>query len=247
MSQDELVSQLNASPAAVRQALYRQLRHGRVTRTSRGSGHWLIVPAQYAESAAPPLEAWLDRYLAGTLRTAYYVSMLSAAECYGASPYAVMTTQVAVPQPRRSLTIGRNRLVFHVQSALVIRPTQWHETADGRFRISTPGLTALELVEREQQLGGIARVNTVLRALAPAIAVTDLKAALAVARIVPAVQRLGYLLQRAEAPHLARVTQRWLAPRKIRIVALSPRAPVSSELPDPVFKVSPSLDFDSNT
>lgn len=247
VSQDELATQLGVSPAAVRQALYRQMWRGRVARTSRGTGHWLIVPTQYAESAAPPLASWLNRYLAGTLRTAYYVSLLSAAECYGASPYAVMTTQVAVPHARRPLTVGRTRLVFHVQSALSDRPTQWHETADGRYRVSTPGLTALELVEREQQLGGIARVTAVLAALAPAITQGGLKEALVVAKTVPAVQRLGYLMQQVGASHLARVAQRWLATRKTRAVALSPHAPPPPGLADPLFKIRAALDFDSNT
>ena len=67
------------SAEALRQALYRQQKKGRVVRLSRGSDHWLIVPLQYAKSGAPPLEVWLDRYLRKTLGIPYYVALLSAA------------------------------------------------------------------------------------------------------------------------------------------------------------------------
>jgi len=42
------------SPGALRQALYRQQARGRLVRLSRGSGHWLIVPLQYALAGGPP-------------------------------------------------------------------------------------------------------------------------------------------------------------------------------------------------
>ena len=57
------------TPAALRQAFYRQQRRGRLLRLSRGAGHWLIVPLQYAVVGAPPLETWLDCYLSKTLHT----------------------------------------------------------------------------------------------------------------------------------------------------------------------------------
>src|SRR5690606_38974539 len=97
----------HASTEALRKALYRQQRTGRLVPLSRGSDHWLIVPLQYAASGSPPLEAWLDVYLRKTLGTPYYVGLLSAAETYGASPYAVMVTQVMVQSKRRPIRVGR--------------------------------------------------------------------------------------------------------------------------------------------
>jgi len=108
---------------------------------SRGSEHWLIVPLQYAIAGSPPLETWLDSYLRKTLQVPYYVGLLSAAEVYGASPYAVMVTQVMVEHRRRTVIVGRHEIVFHTRTRIETMPTRWHETADGRFRVSTPELT----------------------------------------------------------------------------------------------------------
>ena len=114
----------DVSPEALRQALHRQQARGRIVRVSRGAGHWLIVPLQYAACAAPPLETWLDRYLSKTLQTPYYVGLLSAAETYGASPFAVMVTQVMVPKSRRSMTVGRHELSFHTRANIQRMPTR---------------------------------------------------------------------------------------------------------------------------
>ena len=182
------------TPTALRQAIYRQQRRGRLLRLSRGAGHWLIVPLQHAVVGAPPLETWLDRYLSKTLHTPYYVALLSAAETYGASPYAVMVTQVMVPAPRRPITVGRHKIVFHTHAQIERVPTRWHETPDGRFRVSTAEWTALDLVQRSELVGGMARVREVLRVLWEDCSPSGLSEALDAFQETPTTQRLGALL-----------------------------------------------------
>lgn len=205
---------------ALRQALHRQQRRGRLVRLSRGSDHWVIVPLQYAEAGAPPLEVWLDRYLRKTLGIEYYVALLSAAETYGASPYGVMVTQVMVAERRRSISVGRHKVVFLTRSRIGQMPTRWHRTPDGRFQVSTPELTALELVERAKRLGGIARVREVLRPLWRSCAAGGLVAALEALDDTPNAQRLGALLAADGHIALARRTARWLGGRPMRLVPL---------------------------
>jgi predicted transcriptional regulator of viral defense system len=155
------------SAEALRQALHRQQRKGRIVRASRGSMHWVIVPLQDASAGAPPLETWLDAYLSKTLGLPYYVGLLSAAEVYGASPQAVMVTQVMTSSSRRPVQVGRHRLVFLKSTRIAEKPTRWHATPHGHFKISTPELTALDLVSRQQVAGGIARVTEVLQKRQP--------------------------------------------------------------------------------
>lgn len=246
---EDLASALpNISPAALRLALYRQQAKGRLVGLSRGSGHWLLVPLQYSVSGAPPLETWLDYYLSKTLQIPYYVGLLSAAEVYGASPYAVMVTQVIVPKPRRSITVGRHELVFHGRSNVQSMPTQWHETADGRFKVSTPELTALELVQREAQIGGIPRVQEVLRALAGSCSTQGLKQALDAAQEAPATQRLGVLLAQDGKGELAQTVQHWLQGHKTRVITLESCASIKESRLDETFKVRMPLTLEtSNT
>ena len=219
-TEDIAVALPHVGPEALRQALHRQQKRGRIIRLSRGAGHWLIVPLQYATVGAPPLEIWLDRYLSKTLRASYYVALLSAAETYGASPQAVMVTQVMVPKPRRPIIVGRHKVEFYTRAHIERMPIRWHETQEGRFKVSTPELTALELVDRQARVGGMERVREVLRALWEVCTEAGMAQALKAARDVPAAQRLGVLLTMDGQAALAARVARWLRDKQPRIVSL---------------------------
>lgn len=226
------------SPAALRQALHRQQRRGRLVRLSRGSNHWLIVPLQHAALGAPPLETWLDRYMGKTLAVPYYVTLLSAAETYGASPYAVMVTQVMVSERRRPITVGRHEVVFHTRARIDSMPTRWHETPDGRFKVGTPELTALELVERVALVGGMARAREVLRELWASCTPEGLIEALNALQEIPTAQRLGALLALDDQNALAAPVAAWLRDKPQRLVPLERgQAQDASSVVDTTFKV----------
>jgi len=247
---DEIAAALpGVSHEALRQALHRQQQRGRIIRLSRGAGHWLIVPLQYALVGAPPLETWLDRYLGKTLHSPYYVALLSAAETYGASPYAVMVTQVIVPKPRRPITVGRHEVVFLTRAGIDRMPTRWHETPEGRFKVSTPELTVLELVQRASVVGGMSRVRDVLQGLWGACTIPGLSEALDALQEVPTAQRLGILLALDGRDDMAAGVARWLECKQPRTVSLEESdSAASASLLDPTFKVRIPADFQrSNT
>jgi predicted transcriptional regulator of viral defense system len=208
------------SPNALRQALLRQQRRGRLTRVARGAGQWLLVPLMHAESGAPPIETWLHRFLTTTVKEPYYVGLLSAAEAYGVSPYATTITQVMVPAQRRPITVGRQRIVFHTRANITALPTRWHETADGRFLISTPELTMLDLIRRQELAGGVDRVSEVVAELAARATADGLAAALEAASDVPNAQRLGALLA-LNGSTLADTIGAWLEDRSLRTILLA--------------------------
>ncbi len=208
------------SPDALRQSLRRQERAGRVVRASRGSQHWVIIPLQDALDGAPPVETWLDNYMSRSLRLPYYVGMLSAAASYGVSPQAIMVTQVLVPKARRALKVGQHELLFFEQGRIEEMPQRWHESPDGRYRISSPELTAVDIVARHAQLGGIARMLEVVQGLAPHMTPDGLITALGAAHAVPTAQRLGTLLSMTDASDLTETVKDWLADKRTRRVFL---------------------------
>jgi predicted transcriptional regulator of viral defense system len=225
----------DVSAAALRQTLYRQQVRGRLARLSRGAGQWLIVPLMYAKSGAPPLEGWLHRYMSAALKVPYYIGLLSAAETYGIAPYAVTVTQVMVPVQRRPVSVGRQRLVFHTRTNITAMPTRWHETPEGRFRVSTPELTMLDLVRRQELAGGLARVRDVIRGLAALAHAEGLATALKACKEIPPAQRLGAILA-IEGSDLAGAVAAWLNGKPKRAVSLATGFKGALEL-DPVFRV----------
>jgi predicted transcriptional regulator of viral defense system len=209
------------SPKALRQALFRQQQRGRVTRVARGTGQWLIVPLMHAAVGAPPLETWLHHFLTTTLEEPYYVGLLSAAEAYGVSPYAITVTQVMVSHQRRPINVGRQHIVFHTRANITKLPTHWHETPDGRFRIATPELTMLDLLRRQDIVGGLSRVVEIVNELAAHATVDGLTATLEAANDVPNAQRLGTLLA-ARSATLSNAIAEWLDDCPLRTIPLAP-------------------------
>lgn len=158
-------------------------------------GFYVIIPVHYVLRGAVPATYYIDQLMA-YLHKPYYVCMLSAAELLGAAhqrpqQFSVMTT---LPKRRvvstRNVTIGwfyRERLP---EDALVIKNTE-----TGVIRISNPLLTAADLVQYQQHVGGLSRVATILEELSEQIDVK--KQFVALASFVKKViwQRLGYLLE----------------------------------------------------
>jgi predicted transcriptional regulator of viral defense system len=189
----------------------------------------------HAESGAPPLEAWLHRYMSAALEVPYYVGLLSAAETYGIAPYAVTVTQVMVPTQRRPVTVGRQQLVFRTRTNITAMPTQWHETPEGRFRVSTPDLTMLDLVRRQDLVGGLASVRDVIRKLAAFSRTEGLATTLEVCNDIPSTQRLGSILA-IEGSSLADTVATWLNGKPKRTVPLATGLKGNFEL-DTLFRV----------
>jgi hypothetical protein len=100
-------------------------------------------------------------------------------------------------------------------------PTRWHETSEGRFRISTPELTLLDLVRRQDIVGGLSRVIDVINELVEHASAEGLRAALEAAKDVPNAQRLGTLLADRNAA-LSEVIAEWLDGHHLRTIPLAP-------------------------
>lgn len=210
-----------ASQEALRQALHRQQKRGRIVHLARGAGQWVIVPLAHAQSGAPPPGAWLHRFLASALKVPYYVGLLSAAEAYGIAPYAPSIIEVMVSKQRRPIRVGRQRLAFHTRTRISAMPTRWHETSDGRYLISTPELTMLDLLRRQDLAGGAVRVAELIEGLSAYARPEGLRDALRAADDTPNAQRLGALLSR-QGSDLTEIVAAFLKPRTLRAVTLAP-------------------------
>jgi len=109
---------------------------------------------------------------------------------------------------------------------------------EGKFKVSTPELTAVDLVRRDAQVGGIARVREVLFALNEACSVDGLLEALDATQEVPAAQRLGALFSLQGRGDLAQCVRHWLGCRKTRAIPLESGSGIGKEhCLDAVFKV----------
>jgi hypothetical protein len=199
--------------AAARLQKRRMLLHPR-------QGFYIAVPPQFLSWGAPPPPWYIDALMRHEGRS-YYVGLLKAAELHGATHHAVMEFQVVTDRQLPKIKAGRSWITFQFRKDLkaVRDGVNERKTDTGTMKLSSPELTALDLLRYIHVVGGVDAVATVLADLGGKIDGAKL-AAMAPHFDRACAQRLGYLLDRlghvdpAEALHdnvFAKEPVKWVA------------------------------------
>jgi hypothetical protein len=220
----EITSAGGPSGEALQKALHRLRVLGRIQRVSRKSDFFVIVPPEFQALGAPPSEWWLNDVMEH-LGLPYYVGLLTAAQWYGSSHFAVMETQVVVPMNRRPIMVGRTRVRFFASANVHITPVEVRTNQWASVRVSTPTATLLDLIQHHQV--GMDRLALVAADLAPRITPENLIAGLNAAGSVPTAQRLGFVFEHMGERDLADVVADWIDDKPIRAIDLEPGAGTS--------------------
>ncbi|RAN37069.1 type IV toxin-antitoxin system AbiEi family antitoxin [Hyphomonas sp. GM-8P] len=157
-------------------------------------GFYVAVPPQYAAWGAPPPSWYIDALMRHEGEP-YYVALLKAAELHGATHQAVMEFQIIAAKRMPKIRAGRNLIAFYYRKDMnaVENGLERRKTDTGTMQISSPALTALDLLRYPQATAGMDNLATVLADMGRKIDPKQL-AALSNKFERPIVQRLGYLL-----------------------------------------------------
>lgn len=231
-SADEAQKDIGVSRGAFLDAAERLQQRGQLLRPRRG--FYVIVPPQYATTGAPPPEWYIDALMRHEKRP-YYVGLLAAAAAHGASHQAVMAFQVVTNKLLPEIEAGRTRIVFSYRKdmATVSAGIEDRKTPSGYMKLSTPELTALDLVRYPQSGAGLDNIATVLSELAERLQPKEL-AALSGAFEMAVAQRLGHLLGRLGHPQVGETMLKALSARgSLPWVELDPRQAGDPDLSPP--------------
>ncbi len=180
---------------AIKSALKRLVDKGKIV--SLHKGYYLILPPQYMIRGILPPTLFLDAFMS-SLQRPYYVSLLNAAAYHGAShqqpqEFFVMTNfPVLRPTHKRGLKINYIS-IKDIPETL----TEQRKTEAGYLAISGPALTATDLVQYENRIGGLNRAATVLSELAEELTPNSFSPLLLAHAHTTSLQRLGYILEYA--------------------------------------------------
>lgn len=157
------------------------------------NGFYVIVPPQYALKNIIPPSYYIDA-LMDWLGKPYYVCLLSAANMYGAGHQRAMQTQVMTVAPKSHVS-DRNNLIhwnyrIHIPKELLLKTN----TETGIMKYSSAELTAVDLVQFADHIGGYQRAATVLAELAESIVIERIRGVLPYTSAA-VIQRMGYLLE----------------------------------------------------
>lgn len=193
-TRDEAIAALGITEGAFLKAAARLQKRHRLFNPRHG--FYVAVPPQFLSWQAPPPSWYIDPLMQHEDRP-YYVGLLKAAELHGATHHAVMEFQIVTDRQMRKIRAGRSWIMFHFRKDIksVRGGVVERKTDTGTMKVSSPELTALDLVRYIHVAGGVDAVATVLNDLGAKIEGERL-AVLAPHFDRACLQRLGYLLDR---------------------------------------------------
>lgn len=183
----------NLSEKAVKKSLNRLSVKGNVVSIHRG--YYLIIPPQYTPRGILPPTMYLDAFMK-FLKRPYYVGLLNAAAFYGAAHQQPQEFFVLTNFPVLRPTAKKGIKVNYISKRKILDKFLEDKKAEsGYIKVSSPELTAADLVQFEKRIGGLSRVATVLSELTEEMKLEKINKSFL--RQIPAttIQRLGYLLE----------------------------------------------------
>ena len=161
-------------------------------------GFWVVVPVEYGlKGVVDPIEyiAQLMNYLG----LEYYIGLLSAAAIHGAAHQQPMELMlITTSNNLREKVKNDVKISFAAKKEIPQQYLQQITVKSGYIPISTPELTAIDLLLYIKNAGGINRVATVLNELAEVIDFNRISLDFFQNANTADIQRLGYLLETLE-------------------------------------------------
>lgn len=188
-----LHSQLGVSENALKKTLQRLKNQELIVMVRRG--FYVIVPPEYRAKGIIPTSLYVND-LMRFLNRDYYVGLLNAAAYYGAAHqqpqnYSIITEGIAL-RPIKNDKVG---IHFYIKKNWNKKEVIKKKVDTGYINISSPELTALDLVSYYNEVGGFNRVATVIEELREAMQPEKLLEVMKHYEEISVVQRLGYLLE----------------------------------------------------
>ncbi len=227
LSRKEAIATLQISDKAFKLAAHRLSVKGSLKRV-RGDFFIIVPPEHRAIGALPPV--WFIDALMRYLDQQYYVGLLAAAALHGAAHQQPMTFQVITDKPTRNITVGQVFIEFICKSNIQSYFYKLKKTMSGTIQISTPEMTAFDLVRYMSAAGQVNHVATVLCELVERLDPEKLADVLKNDDVeITIVQRLGYLLDVLQLPLDLLPLEKQLKQRKTsrRLLVLASSAPVT--------------------
>ena len=192
VTQNELLHQFKISPKAINQSVFRLKSKGRIAQIRKQ--FYAIIPPEYSQQGMLPVYLFVDD-LMKNLNRDYYLGLYSAAALHGAGHQQPMESQIIIRNTALR-SIKKDKLSIHFFTR-----NDWNvdiiekKTDAGYIKVSSPELTALDLIAYHAKIGGINRLLPILEELAEIMKPSKLYKSAQRYNQLTVVQRLGFLLE----------------------------------------------------
>lgn len=241
----ELKAKVPKTDAGLKNELARLVKKKEIL--SLRAGFYLILPPRYRSYGKLPVELYIER-LFKYLERPYYLAFYTAAAFHGASHQQTQQDYLLTQVPNmQDVKKGPVHLRVFAASTWPGKNIVQKKSDAGYFKISSPALTAVDLIHYQTKIGGINRVYTALEELAEAISSTDVIDLLTWYPHMTTIQRLGYLLEQVNESHEAiPPVKQYLQSHRHFPVLLSPKKNENAGSVGNAWKVDVNVEVESD-
>jgi len=189
---DELKTRFEVSEKAILQNIYRLKQRNQLAQVRKE--FYVIIPPQYSNRGMLPTTLFISDMMEALNRD-YYVGLFSAAALHGAGHQQPMEFQVITEKPAlRKIKTDKLSIVFFTKSQWEQDNITKKKTEAGYINVSSPELTAFDLINYHKRIGGLNRIIPILEDLTENINSIRLSKT-ARDQSTRTIQRLGYILE----------------------------------------------------
>ncbi len=217
----EIKKKFQISENALKLALARQVKNRKII--SIRKGFYIIIPPEYFKMGILPPVLFIDDMMK-YINKPYYVGLLSAAALHGAAHQQPQEFYVITNKPaNRAISKNDIKINFMIKSEISIIGISDKKTDTGYVKVSTPELTAIDLIQYANRIGGFNRVATILHELAEEIDDSKFEKILKTNISMAILQRLGYIFEHVlELKDLSNTVYKNINKIKFRKIPLDP-------------------------
>ncbi|MCC8119076.1 MAG: type IV toxin-antitoxin system AbiEi family antitoxin [Bacteroidales bacterium] len=179
------------SAQVISNELYRQNKLRRIQTVHKG--FYTVVPMQYRDRGVVPPYNYIDQ-LMRHLRKPYYIALLSAGVLHGAAHQRPMKMAIMTTLPRLS-AVNNKELYWCYRTELPKDLLCSTNSDTSIIQYSCAELTATDLVQYSQHIGGLSAAATVIEELSETLDFTKNGRRILQVSTLTTLQRLGYILE----------------------------------------------------
>lgn len=192
-SLEEISYHTNSEGTALKFELARLVEKKEIINLRRG--FYLIIPPRYSKQGFLPIQLYIEK-LCKSLNRNYYLGFYSAAKFHGASHQQTHREYVMIEKPKLTDIKKSDIDIRFFTSSNWPKSNIIEKKSDaGIFRVSSPSLTAVDLIHHQTKLGGLNRMFAIIEELSEEITDTDLEDLLRWYPHRSSLQRLGFILE----------------------------------------------------
>ena len=195
----EVRNEFEVSEKAILQKIFRLKNKNQLAQVRKE--FYVIIPPQYSNRGMVPPTLFINDMM-DFLNRKYYVGLFSAAALHGAGHQQPMEFQLMTQKPAlRNIKNQKLSISFFTKKEWEQNQIIEKKTEAGYLKVSSPELTAFDMVQYHKRIGGLNRILPILEDLAETIKPSLLLKA-AKTQKISNIQRLGFLFDKLESESL---------------------------------------------